>query len=251
MCFLQLTTFNQLLKGVDIILQTRTRLAKVKHLVHMVSSTERSEVLFLQFILLDFPLVNGRFMRSLKVTRDNVSKLPSKSYELHISKSNSLNIRHLILIKVMPYRKSSDIYLSIKRKFICFHFLGDIRVTLVNIPMLGFMVRISRLPIVTRPPVVSKGSKSVTLRISLTMSSTTLLPSIAMVLFVFLRLLMLAYLKVWNRNGNGAGSAIPVSISVFENHTHTRTHAHRVLKTKHPYPYPSDFAGLRDLFGYI
>lgn len=43
----------------------------------------------------------------------------------------------------------------------------------MNICMVSFRVRISRLPRVIRPPMVSKGGKPTTPKISLTMSPTT------------------------------------------------------------------------------
>jgi len=123
---------------------------------------DRREVLFFQPILHDFPLNNMRLTHSLKVTHDSLPKLPSRSYEFHLGKSNPLNIRHLIPVKIVlcsnyPVRKSSSIYLSIKRGYINFHLSSNIGVTLVNTPTVSFKVCMPRLPRVTRHPVISRG----------------------------------------------------------------------------------------------
>jgi len=105
---------------------------------------ETREVLFFQYILHDFPLVNGRLTHLLKVTCDGVPKLPSKSYELCLSKLDSLYIRHLISIKVIlhsnqPVRKRGGIYLLITRGHIYFHLSSNIIVT-VTPPAFQFLI---------------------------------------------------------------------------------------------------------------
>jgi len=75
------------------------------------------------------------------------------SYKFHFSKSNSLNIEHLIPTKIILYsyqlvRKSGAIYLSIQRGYIYFHLSNNVQVTIMSIPTVSCKVYVSRLPIV-------------------------------------------------------------------------------------------------------
>ena len=139
---------------------------------------ERRKVLFFQPILHDFPLYNGRLTHSLKVICDSLPKLSSRSYEFHFGKLNPLNIRHLIPVKIVLHsnylvRKSSSIYLSIKRGNIYFHLSRNIGVTLVNTPTASFKVCMPRLPKVTRPPVISRGVEPTVPMVPLVMPQVT------------------------------------------------------------------------------
>jgi len=126
---------------------------------------ERRKVLFFRPILHDFQLNDERLMHSLMETRDSFPKLPSSSYEFHLGKSNPLNIRHLIPLKVILHsnclvRKSRGIYPSIKRGYIDFHLSSNIRLTLMNTSTLSFKAWMPRLPIVTYPLAISRFIKS-------------------------------------------------------------------------------------------
>ena len=106
-------------KTIDVVGHTRGGLSKIKHLVDKVGFIERTEILLFQPILHDFPLGYERLMHFFRVTRHCLPKLPTRSYEFLLSKSNPLNIRHLIPIKVILHshysiRKSGDIYLPSK-----------------------------------------------------------------------------------------------------------------------------------------
>jgi len=61
---------------------------------------KRREVLLLQPLFHDYPLVDRRLIHVLKVSGDSIPKLPSGPYDFHLSKCNSLNIKRFIPIKV-------------------------------------------------------------------------------------------------------------------------------------------------------
>ena len=139
---------------------------------------ERRKVLFFQPILHDFPLYNGRLTHSLKVICDSLPKLFSWSYEFHLSKSNPINIRHIIPVKIVlysnyPVRKSGSVYLSIKRWYINFYLSSNIGVTLMNTPMISFKVYMPRLFRVTHPPVISGGVEPTVSMVPLVMPQVT------------------------------------------------------------------------------
>ena len=133
---------------------------------------------FFQPILHDFWLGDERLTHSLVVTRDSLPRLPSKSYEFHLSKSNMFNFRHFIPVKIILH-SNYTIYLSIKRGHIYFHPSSNVRVTLLSISTVNFEVHILWFPKATRPPVVVRGVKPVLCRVSLTMSPTTSLLSLS------------------------------------------------------------------------
>ena len=94
--FHQLTMLNQLLKLINIVRRTRTRLLKIKDLIHKVSSIKRREVLFSQSILHNCPLGDGWLLHTLKVSGECLPRLPNGTHKFHFSKANTLNIRHPI-----------------------------------------------------------------------------------------------------------------------------------------------------------
>ena len=144
---------------------------KVQHLVNKVGYVRRREALLLQPLFDNCPMVDRRLIHVLKVSGGNMLKLPSRPNKFHLSKSNTLNIRRFIPIKVIlhnnyPITKSGGMCLTIICGYIDADLSDNVRVTLICVPttssvelilndiisvLESLIVLTSRLPIVTKP----------------------------------------------------------------------------------------------------